>query len=83
MKEQKSITNGKLNLYYDEEGDFLEIGIGGWVEGHFKNLGRGVFERGDEKTGKIMGIAIMGFKKRTEGPRGISVSLPIKIQLSA
>ena len=34
---------GKLNLYYDEEGDFLELHIGEYTEGYFRNLGKGVF----------------------------------------
>ncbi len=58
---------GELNLYYDEEGDFLEFHIGKYTEGYFKNLGNGIFERKDKKTDKVTGIAIMGFKKRTKG----------------
>ena len=74
---------GNLNLYYDEEGDFLELQIGDYTEGYFRNLGKGVFERIDRKTKKITGIAIMGFKKRTEGLKDIRVSLPTEIQLSS
>ena len=74
---------GNLNLYYDEEGDFLEFQIGDYTEGYFRNLGKGVFERIDRKTKKITGIAIMGFKKRTEGLKDIRVSLPTEIQLSS
>lgn len=40
----------ELNLYYDEEGDFLELNIGDYTEGYFKNLGDGVFERIDKKN---------------------------------
>lgn len=74
---------GKMNLYYDEEGDFLEIGISSGVGGHFKNLGSGIFKRIDEETGEVMGIAVMGFKKRTQDLKEVKISLPIKIQLSA
>ncbi|MBI2659435.1 hypothetical protein HYX05_05050 [Candidatus Woesearchaeota archaeon] len=74
---------GKLNLYYDEEGDFLELHIGDYTQGYFRNLGKGVFERIDRKTKKVTGIAIMGFKKRTEGLKDIRVSLPTEIQLSS
>ena len=72
---------GNLNLYYDEEGDFLEIGIGNPTEGYFKNLGKGVFKRIDEKTNKVVGIAIMGFRKRTAGLKDVKVSLPVEIKL--
>ena len=55
-----------MNIYYDEEGDFLEMGIDNSGEGYFKDIGEGVSERIDKKTGKVVGIAIMSFKKRTE-----------------
>jgi len=74
--------SNELNLYYDEEGDFLELNVGDYAEGYFKNLGDGVFERIDKKTNKVTGIAIHGFKKRTQGLRDVKVSLPVKIELS-
>ena len=42
----------KLNLYYDEEGDFLEFNIGKYTEGYFENTGKGIFRRIDNKTAK-------------------------------
>ena len=75
--------SSELNLYYDEEGDFLELNIGGYAEGYFKNLGDGLFERIDKKTNKVTGIAIHGFKKRTQGLKDVKLSLPIKMQLSS
>ena len=73
--------SNELNLYYDEEGDFLELNVGDYTEGYFKNLGEGIFERVDKKTNKVTGIAIHGFKKRTQGLKDIKLTLPIKIQL--
>ena len=73
--------SSELNLYYDEEGDFLELNIGEYTEGHFKNLGDGIFERIDKKTNKVMGIAIHGFKKRTRGLRDVKLSLPVKVEM--
>ena len=75
--------SSELNLYYDEEGDFLELNISGYAEGYFKNLGDGLFERIDKKTNKVTGIAIHGFKKRTQGLKDVKLSLPIKMQLSS
>lgn len=72
---------GELNLYYDEEGDFLELTVGDYTRGHFRNVGEGIFERIDDDTKKITGIAIHGFKKRTEGKEA-RISLPVKLQLS-
>ncbi|MEK6862335.1 MAG: DUF2283 domain-containing protein [Nanoarchaeota archaeon] len=74
---------GKLNVYYDEEGDFLEINIGNYGEGYFKNLGDGIFERINKKTGKVTGIAIMSFKKRTQGLKEVKVTLPMEIELTS
>ena len=71
-----------LNLYYDEEGDFLELHMGDYTEGYFKNLGNGIFERIDKKTNKVTGIAIHGFRKRTKGLKDLKLSLPINIELS-
>ncbi len=70
-----------LNLYYDEEGDFLEISMGKYSEGYFKNLGNDIFERIDKKTKKTTGVAVFNFKKRTEKLDDINVELPFKIQL--
>ncbi len=72
---------GELNVYYDEEGDFLEIHVGEFTEGYFKNLGKGIFERIDKKTNQVKGFAIMGFKKRTADQKEVKVSLPMEIQL--
>lgn len=74
---------GNLSIYYDEEGDFLELNIGRHSEGYFKNLGDGVFQRVDKKTKEITGIAIAGFRKRTQSQRPAKISLPVKMQLTA
>ncbi len=73
---------GNMNIYYDEEGDFLEINIGEYTEGYFRDIGEGISERIDEKTGKVTGIAILDFKKRTENLKELKISLPIKIELT-
>ena len=73
---------GKMNLYYDEEGDYLEIFVANKSKNQIlKNLGKGVFEKRDEKTGEIIGIAILGFKKRTKKLKSIKVDLPFEIKM--
>ncbi|MBI2136030.1 hypothetical protein HYU06_03095 [Candidatus Woesearchaeota archaeon] len=74
---------GKLNIYYDEEGDFLELHAGEYKDNSFKNIGDGVFEIIDNKTQGITGIAIHGFKKRTQGLKDIKLTLPLKIELTS
>ncbi|MBI5797717.1 DUF2283 domain-containing protein [Candidatus Woesearchaeota archaeon] len=70
-----------LNIYYDEEGDFLEINIGKITKGSFREIADGIAERIDEKTGKITGISILSFKKRIKKEKGLNISLPFKIKL--
>ncbi|MBI4162600.1 MAG: DUF2283 domain-containing protein [Candidatus Aenigmarchaeota archaeon] len=72
---------GQMQLYYDEEGDFLEINIGEYTEGYFKDVGEGVAERIDEKTGKVTGIAILSFRKRAE--KDMKINLPVNIEISS
>ena len=70
---------GQMQLYYDEEGDFLEINIGKYTEGHFRDVGEGISERIDEKTGKVTGISILSFKKRSGKGK---IDLPVNIEIS-
>ncbi|QQG38431.1 MAG: hypothetical protein HYS32_02375 [Candidatus Woesearchaeota archaeon] len=72
-----------MYVYYDEEGDFLELHIGEYSEGHFKNLGDGLFERVDKKTGEIKGIAIASFKKKTEQLDDVGFSLPVNLEITS
>ena len=73
----------KLNIYYDEEGDFLELRIGKPTKSVYSDIGNDIFQRVDEKTGKIIGFAVFNFKKRTEKLKEIDVPLPVKVNLSA
>ena len=71
----------KLNIYYDEEGDFLELRIGKPTSSTYNNIGNDIFERIDDKTGKVKGFAIFNFKKRTEKLKNIDVSLPVELKV--
>lgn len=72
---------GNLNIYYDEEADFLEINLGNYKKGYFRDINNGISERVDEKTGKVTGIAIMNFRKRAK-LKDLNLSLPLKIEIS-
>ncbi len=65
-----------IHIYYDEEGDFLEISLDDERSGTFKNLGDGIFERVNEKTHQVTGVAIHGFKEKTKNFKELSVPLP-------
>lgn len=53
---------GQLSVWYDEEGDFLEVRTDD-DSGHFNDLGDGVFERVDE-DGNTVGFALVGATSR-------------------
>ncbi len=74
------MTQKKLELYYDEEGDYLEIYSNNHESDIFKNVGDGVFHIVDEKTKKIKGIAISCFRKRNEKTKTESFTLPFVIK---
>ncbi len=75
--------NEEMSIYYDEEGDLLEISIGDISNCYFDNLGNGVFKITDKKTNKVKGIVIHNFKKRTKNLDEIKLSLPFKFEISS
>ena len=72
----------ELNIYYDEETDLLELIIGKTTPAYYEEIKDGVFERIDEKTGKIRGFSVFSLKKRMKNGN-INVPLPVKVQLSS
>ena len=54
----------QLQVYYDEEADFLEITMGKFTHSYCRDIEEGVFERIDEDTGEVVGIGILSFKER-------------------
>ena len=71
----------EMKIYYDEEGDFLEIAGGDISNCYFDNLGNGLFNIVDKETNEIKGIAIFGFKKRTKNLDEIQVFLPFDFNI--
>lgn len=71
-----------MRVYYDDEGDFLEISIGKPTKSIATEIERGVFIRKDEKTKEVKSIGILGFKKRSKDLQEIKLKLPIKISLT-
>ena len=68
-----------LTLWFDPEGDLLEVGLGKPRKGFFKDVGDDVFIRMDEK-GNVMGFAILNVTKKMEKVR--EVKLPVKASFS-
>ena len=66
----------KTRLYYDEEGDFLEISIGEPVECYAQEIEPGVFMRISKNEGDVRSISILDFRKRAH-LRDIEFNLPL------
>ena len=66
----------RMNIYYDDERDYLEITSGDISNSYFDNIGNGVFKVIDKETGEVRGIAIFSFKKRITAPTMIAKSQP-------
>ena len=70
-----------LLIHYDEEADFFELIVGKPTVAYYEDLGDEIFIRIDEKTKRVVGISIMGFKKRIGKSGDFEVKLPEKIGL--
>jgi uncharacterized protein YuzE len=68
-----------LRVWFDPEGDLLEVGLGKPKKGFFKDMGEDVFLRVDMK-GNVLGFAILNTTKRMKKLR--EVELPIKASFS-
>ena len=72
---------GKMSLYYDEEGDYLDIFIGESRPNYGEEVAEGITIFRDEETDEIIGIGILSFKKRAKNLKEIKLDLPIDISL--
>ena len=76
--------NGAMNIYYDEEGDYLEIFIEGASPTYGEEIGDDITLLKSEKTNEVVGITILNFKTRTKSLQNIRLNnLPFKINFSA
>ncbi|MBI2449159.1 hypothetical protein HYV49_02585 [Candidatus Pacearchaeota archaeon] len=74
-------------IYYDEEGDFLEITFGEPPEAEYTNeIEEGVFITRNGETNDIYSIGILSFKKRAQILKRLlkqtNKSLPTEIDIS-
>ena len=70
-----------MNIYYDEEGDFLEITTGNIDNCYFDNLGNEIFKIIDKSTKDVKGFAVFSFKKRTKNLEDLKIKLPFKLEI--
>ena len=70
------------DIYYDEEGDFLEITFGlPPTKEYSEEIEPGVFITKDEDTEEVKGIGILSFKKRTSILKELLQRLKLKLPL--
>ena len=74
---------GKLSIYYDEEGDYLEIFTKTGKPSYGEKISSGITLFKDEETDEIIGIGILNFKKKTNEPNLMELNLPFEINFSS
>lgn len=67
----------KMSIWYDEEGDYLEITLKRSPDTYFKEVKKGFFEIIDLKTHELVGYAIFDFTSRKE--KSIDIQLPLPL----
>ncbi len=72
-----------MRIYYDEEGDYLDIFVGEPRPNYGEDTDDDVTVFKDEETDEIVGIGILNFKKRSKNLDEIKLNLPLKINFSA
>jgi len=68
-----------LRVWFDPEGDLLEVELSKPRKGFFRDMGDDIFLRVDEK-GNVLGFAILNATKRMKKVR--EVQLPIRASFS-
>ncbi len=74
---------GKMNIYYDEEGDYLEIFIKKGASSYGEEVASGITIFRDEETDEVIGIGILNFRKKAKNLDEIELNLPFEINFSA
>lgn len=75
--------SSKMNIYYDEEGDYLEIFKEDNSSAYGEDIGDDITLFKDKKTEEIVGVGILNFRKRTKSLEEIRLKVPFEINFSA
>jgi len=73
---------GQMEIYYDEEGDYLEIFIEGKSPTYGEEIGDDITLFKKEETNEVVGIAVLNFKERTKNLKDVKLKLPFKVNFS-
>ena len=74
---------GKLNIYYDEEGDYLEIFIKKGTLNYGEDVSPGITIFRDEETDEVIGIGVLNFRKKARNLKDLELNLPFEINFEA
>ncbi|MAG01957.1 hypothetical protein CMI42_01355 [Candidatus Pacearchaeota archaeon] len=74
---------GKLSIYYDEEGDYIEIFVKTKRPNYGEDIASGVTIFKDEETDEAIGVGILNFKKKMNDINQMELDLPFEINFSA
>ena len=72
-----------MNIYYDEEGDYLEIFIKSKRPNYGENIASGITIFKDEETDEAIGIGILNFRNKAKKLHELELKLPFKVNFSA
>ena len=73
---------GEMRIYYDEEGDYLEIFVGDSRPNYGEDIGDDVTLFKDQETDEVIGMGILNFRKRAKNLKDIELKLPFKVNFS-
>ena len=73
---------GIMNIYYDEEGDYLEIFIKK-APNYGEEITSGITIYKDEETDDAIGIGILNFRQKAKKLHELELNLPFKVNFSA
>lgn len=71
--------SGNMRIYYNEEGDYLDIFIGNPRPNYGEDIAPGVTVFKDEETEEVIGVGILNFRKKAKALKDIELKLPFKI----
>ncbi len=73
---------GKISIYYDMVGDYLEIFIEGSNPTYGEEIGDDITILKREDSGEVVGVGILNFKIRAKEISDLRLNLPFDINFS-
>lgn len=74
---------GKMAIYYDEAGDYLEVYIENSGQTYGEEIGDDITLFKKESTDEVVGIGILNLKKRASTLQDIRLNLPFEVNFSS